>query len=109
MADNRGYNNRMMRCPFNDRRQSVCPQSNCKDLMHRLRMVDFSIIETAMYLDAYPKCQKALEYYHKLIEERMQLADMVNERCGPLTIKSNVSRTDWTWVKGPWPWEPDAN
>ena len=46
---------------------------------------------------------------HRLIEERMRLADMVNERCGPLTIKSNVSATDWTWVKGPWPWEPDAN
>ena len=29
--------------------------------------------------------------------------------CGPMTMYGNVSRDSWDWVKGPWPWEPDAN
>ena len=83
--------------------------TNCKALMCKLRSLDFSIIETALYLDAYPGCRRALEHYHRLKKERMRVAEMINNSCGPLTIKDNVSTAEWDWYKGPWPWDPDAN
>ncbi len=97
-----------------DRRNDGCMMpgssgSNCRALMNKLRTLDFAIIETGLYLDAYPKCRRALEYYHRLLNERAKVAEMINNGCGPLTMKNNASRTEWNWHKGPWPWEPDAN
>ena len=83
--------------------------ANCKALMCKLRTLDFAIIETALYLDAYPGCRGALNYYSRLIRERAKVAEMINSTCGPLTMKENMSTTEWNWHKGPWPWEPDAN
>ena len=82
---------------------------NCQAIKKKLQVVDFAIIDTVLYLNAYPECQEALDYYHKLIEERKMLEKAVNEKCGPVTIMGNESRTEWSWVLGPWPWEPDAN
>ena len=92
-------------------RQSFCPTGNvgCAGLMKKLKEVDFAIIETALYLDAYPKCRKALDYYKQLIKERGMLAEAINHKCGPMTIRDNEERDSWSWVEGPWPWEADAN
>ena len=82
---------------------------NCSGLMKKLQAVDFAIVETALYLDAYPDSQKALEFYHRLLKERELLADAYHTRCGPTTAWDNKSTDSWDWVKGPWPWEADAN
>lgn len=83
--------------------------SNCAGLMKKLQAVDFAIVETALYLDAYPDSQKALEYYQRLVKEREMLADAYHTRCGPTTAWDNKSTGKWDWVNGPWPWEADAN
>jgi len=83
--------------------------ANCKNLVKKLRVIDFAIIDTALYLDAYPNNAQALDYYHKLLRERKELREMIEKQCGPLNIMGNENRTDWNWVSGPWPWEPDAN
>ena len=82
---------------------------NCQKLKKKLQTVDFAIIETVLYLNAYPNCRSALDYYHKLIAEREALVSVINEKCGPICHRDNKSRTEWTWVRGPWPWELDAN
>ena len=82
---------------------------NCAKLKRKLDTIDFAIVETVLYLDAYPNCREALDYYHKLIAERESLVAVINEKCGPVSARGNKSRTEWTWVKGPWPWELDAN
>lgn len=83
--------------------------ASCASLKKKLKAVDFAIIETALYLDAYPKCRKALEYYNQLIKERDILAEAINRKCGPMTIRDNESCDAWTWTDGPWPWEAEAN
>lgn len=83
--------------------------SRCKKLMQQLREVDFSLVETVLFLDAYPDHPQALEYYHKLVEERKMLAKEYESSCGPLTAFKNASHTSWDWVKTPWPWEADAD
>ena len=82
---------------------------NCAKLLSTLRMLDFAIIETALYLDAYPESEEALNYYNNLIEQRVEYAEAYEAKCGPLTIMGNKSDNSWDGVSGPWPWEPEAN
>ena len=82
----------------------------CKSLLSRVRALDFSIVDTVLYLDAYPECREALDHYHKLLSERDALLRELSENCKmPMTNFSNASRDAWDWTRGPWPWEADAN
>lgn len=83
--------------------------SECCRVREKLRAIDFALVETTLYLDAYPNCAEALAYYHKLLAERHALAESYTQTCGPLTACDNTSQTSWQWVKTPWPWELDAN
>ena len=77
--------------------------------MKRLRMLDFSIVDVNLYLDAYPESTTALEYYRKLIAERERLCAAINVECGPITARDGAISGKWKWTDGPWPWHPDAN
>lgn len=100
MADNNRYNRRQM--------QSSCGCGDCKTAMNRLRAVDFALTETVLYLDAYPNCKEALEFYCQLKEQRKKLLAAYEGNCSPITALGNESDT-WEWVCNPWPWEADAN
>ena len=80
-----------------------------RSLQKRLQELDFSIVDTVLYLDAYPHCHKALEYYHKLVAERDALLEEMAKQGTPVTNFENASRKSWDWTNGPWPWELDAN
>ena len=90
-----------------DARRDV--SGDCDAKRDALRALDFAIWETALYLDAYPDNRRALDYYHRLCAEREQVMAAYEKNCGPLSLFGNVSRNSWDWVRGPWPWEPDAN
>jgi len=77
-------------------------------LLKKLQKVDFSLVDTVLYLDAYPHCKKALDYYHKLLAERENLIVKLNEAGVTLNNMSNTSDT-WEWTDSPWPWEFEAN
>lgn len=90
--------------------KGMCGAQNCEALKRRLQAVDFAIVETALYLDTYPNCEKALDYYARLIAERETLAAALHGQCNmPTTARDNVSTTSWDWIKGPWPWQNEAN
>ena len=84
-------------------------RSDCNSLLKKIRAVDFSIQETVLYLDAYPHCADALNYYHQLKEIRERLVGEYCSKCGPLTSLNNENKAEWSWIKSPWPWEADAN
>ena len=85
-------------------------RSDCRKLRHRLQKIDFAIIDTVLYLDAYPNCTKALNYYHKLIEERKSVVETLSCKCNmPVTSFDNSSADNWSWTGAPWPWEFSAN
>lgn len=85
-----------------------CTGENVEQLKSKLRAVDFSLVDTVLYLDVYPNCKKALEYYHKLIRERDMLCAKLKEMGMPVNNMSNVGDS-WKWTDGPWPWEYEAN
>ena len=80
-----------------------------KQLLYRIRVIDFSIYETVLYLDAYPQNTEALACYHKLIEQRKMLVDEYEQKIGPMTFCGNRSKDSWDWTNNPWPWEYEAN
>lgn len=90
-----------------DRPICKCCSDECKNLMKRLQKLDFSIQETVLYLDAYPDCCEAKQYYHHLLAERKEVAEKYQKICGPLTAWGNESATTWDWTNAPWPWHPD--
>ena len=91
------------------RERQSCPEVSCREKLQQIRALDFAIQETVLYLDAYPENRQALEYYHKLIEERRDAMAVYQKSCGPLSMYGNTSHDSWDWVCGPWPWEPEAN
>lgn len=82
---------------------------SCEQLLEQIRAVDFAIVETTLYLDAYPDCAEALCHYHELMDKRNVLVGSYEQHCGPLTAYGNRSKDSWDWVRGPWPWELSAN
>ena len=74
-------------------------------LLQKLQEVDFAIYETALYLDAYPDSQDALNHYHALLKTRRELSAAYEAANKPLTIFGNESKTSWDWTKTPMPWE----
>ena len=102
----------------NDRPTPNCRPNSCDAqkmpyphaMMKRLQALDFSIVDTVLYLDAYPHCQKALNYYHELIGERDELLRTLAEQYHtPVTNFENFATDHWDWIAGPWPWELSAN
>lgn len=83
---------------------------NCKQKLKKLQMIDFSMIETILYLDAYPYNAEALKYYKALKAEREALlSEMKAQGCAPITAQDAAHGGEWDWTDSPWPWEPDAN
>ena len=52
-------------------------------LINKLRKIDFALVDTVLYLDAYPHCKKAMEYYKKLLAEQKTLLEKL-EKSGML-------------------------
>lgn len=89
---------------------AVTPQNDCMRLKEQLQIIDFSIIDTVLYLNAYPDSAEALKYYHKLKGERKMIMDTLAESCNtPVTNFDNCSEDRWTWIDSPWPWHIAAN
>ncbi len=78
-------------------------------LMNKLRMLDFAIQETALYLDAYQDNTSALEYYSSMRKMREEVMEEYESKYGPITIFGNNNTKAWQWNDSPWPWEAEAN
>lgn len=79
-----------------------------KELLHNVQKTSFALVEANLYLDAYPECTEALEYFGEIKAENEAARKAYEEHCGPLTATSNYNDS-WQWVKTPWPWEIGVN
>jgi len=78
------------------------------ELMRKIQVYGFSLLETALYLDAHPHDKKALEYYNKTKMTLDELTNTYQKEYGPLNLGGNNS-AEWQWINGPWPWELEEN
>ena len=80
-------------------------QPTRKQMISWINMVSFAVVEANLYLDTHPTDTEALAYYQYVNSLRSQAMNAYMDQYGPLTKDQERSTTDWTWVKGPWPWE----
>ena len=75
-----------------------------EEMLRRLQELAFAKVECELYLDAYPECQTALEYYRNIVEQYRELAERYEAEYAPIR-QENITAGGWTWVDTPWPWQ----
>lgn len=77
--------------------------------LRKIQQLNFVMIELGLYLNTHRDCEEALALYGK-VQLMHAAAKAKYEECfGPLTIEGvNTEKHDWSWVKGPWPWEGEC-
>ena len=92
------------------RRSCACGNTTERSpLMRRLQELDLALIDTGLYLDAYPTCQEALAYFKRLNCERERVLAEYERQYGPMTIYGAGTKDgEWDWTERPWPWENEA-
>ena len=76
-----------------------------KELLNRIRVCDFVLVETALFLDSHPQNEAALAYYKEHLAKRKAAAADYAARYGMLSMMDCPEESRWSWVDGPWPWE----
>ena len=79
-----------------------------KELLNKIRILEFVLHDTGLYLDTHPLDQEALRYYHTNREMPDAAIDEYTSYYGPLTMDAVLSKNKWTWIEKPWPWEVEA-
>lgn len=77
-------------------------------LLQKLRALDLALLETGLYLNAYP-CPQALTYFREKKAERDAVLAEYEGRYGPLRMENSSNEGCWAWTKYPLPWESEAN
>ena len=78
-------------------------------LLQQVRMYNFALIETGLFLDSHPKNAAALAYFRQMQQKYADAAAAYEAQFGPLTILRASDETEWHWVADPWPWEGADN
>lgn len=78
-----------------------------ENLMRRLQVQGFVLMDTGLYLDTHPNDKKALDYHNRYSGMYQQTKTEYERRFGPITMGVNDGNS-WTWVETPWPWEGSA-
>ena len=73
-------------------------------MLRRLQELAFAKVECELYLDAYPECAAALEYYKSIIGQYRELCEQYEAEFAPIR-QENITADGWTWVDTPWPWQ----
>ena len=78
-------------------------------MMKNVQTADFEMIEANLYLDAYPNCSKALEYFYTARDRAEYLTKEYESKYGPLLQSSTASNSTYRWLEEPWPWKYERN
>jgi len=79
------------------------------ELLNQLTALDFMAVDLHLFLNTHPNNEEVICKYNEIIK----LADTV--RCkyeklyGPLCSFRSLSKSDFTWIDNPWPWQSEFN
>ena len=80
-----------------------------KTLGHQLQALNFAISELGLYLDTHSSDQEALELFNQYVEQYEAVLQRYEEQFGPIFQMSAGMSGSYDWIKGPWPWDYNAN
>lgn len=76
-----------------------------EQMLKDIGIVDFAVVELALYLDTHPHDRKAMEYFNHYNRIKNQLVREFSRTYYPLTLDYADSNTVWRWGEAPLPWE----
>ena len=83
-----------------------CHEMNRRELFEYINQISFAIDDVKLFLDTHPENQKALDYFQKYKEKRIEALKEYAEVYGPLTVdRVSVNSDCWNWINEPWPWQ----
>ena len=77
--------------------------------LHELQALGFAVQELGEYLDTHADDREAFELFQNYAKLYREGRKAYEEAFGPLTMLSSADGGDYDWLKGPWPWEYEAN
>ena len=77
--------------------------SSKSNMLKAYQAYSFAVYDALLYLDAYPDCREALEYYNKSQKMAQKAKAEYEAKFGPITAP--VEANCWDWVSSPWPWQ----
>ncbi len=77
-------------------------------LLKRVQMFDFILTELNLFLDTHPDNAEALDYFEQYQYLKNQAVTQFENKYGPLRAEDFNGDKFFNWVKGPWPWESEA-
>jgi spore coat protein JB len=86
--------NRACGNPFNGNRD---------EMLKKIKELQFSMIDLALYLDTHPNDKKAICMHREYANKYRRMTDEYQRMYGPLTIMFPCNK--WRWLEEPWPWE----
>ena len=73
-----------------------CHEMNRRELFEYINQISFAVDDVKLFLDTHPENQKALEYFQKYKEKRIEA----------LKVDTVSENSDcWNWINEPWPWQ----
>lgn len=78
---------------------------NREQMLRDIGVVDFTVVELALYLDTHPCDRNAIEYFNHYSRINTQLKKEFSRVYYPLKLDFAESNQDWRWSEAPLPWE----
>ena len=85
--------------------KKIVPKTKKEELLLEIMELSFAINDLNLYLDLYPTDKEMLEKFNKLVEISCQKEIEYVKAYGPLEVIDSNSKTNFDWIKNPWPWE----
>jgi spore coat protein JB len=82
---------------------------NRDELLKRLSVLDFMLMDLGLYLNSHPHDQNALAIHKQTAKDAEILRKQYEEKFGPLRMEAGSEHDSWQWIQTPWPWEVSAN
>lgn len=76
-------------------------------LLHEIQAIDFVLVDLTLYLDTHPYDYQAIQQFNQFAQYSKQLKQQYEAKYGPMLQFGNsfAGANEWTWGKGPWPWQ----
>jgi len=80
------------------------------ELLRQLTILDFMLVDLALFLNTNPDNQEALEEYNQVVCQADRIRSLYEHQFGPLcSYRSKNHAPKWSWPCDPWPWSREGN
>lgn len=95
-----GYKNMNNKAIYPNKRE-------CQDLLYKISMLDFALVDLMLYLDTHLDDEEAMEYFNHFNMNLMMLKKEYTMQYGPLKVENCADNNQkiWQWALTPMPLE----